>query len=82
MDASGNLYGANGYGGDPSCGCGTVFKLTPLPTGKWKYTVLFAFHGTDGGAPNDPTLDGHGHIYGTTYGGGTYGGGVAFELTP
>jgi uncharacterized repeat protein (TIGR03803 family) len=26
-DAAGNLYGTAGFGGDSSCGCGTVFKL-------------------------------------------------------
>jgi uncharacterized repeat protein (TIGR03803 family) len=33
LDASGNLYGTNTYGGDTSCnppsGCGVVFELTP-----------------------------------------------------
>ena len=82
MDSTGNLYGVTGTGGHTSCGCGTIFKLAPRPHGKWKYTVLFAFHGTDGGAPNGLTLDGKGHIYGTTFGGGAYGGGVVFELTP
>jgi uncharacterized repeat protein (TIGR03803 family) len=28
-DAAGNLYGTAAYGGDPNCGCGVVFKLTP-----------------------------------------------------
>jgi uncharacterized repeat protein (TIGR03803 family) len=28
-DAAGNLYGTAIYGGDPNCGCGVVFKLTP-----------------------------------------------------
>ena len=28
-DAAGNLYGTAAEGGDPSCGCGVVFKLTP-----------------------------------------------------
>jgi uncharacterized repeat protein (TIGR03803 family) len=28
-DSAGNLYGTTGGGGDPNCGCGTVFKITP-----------------------------------------------------
>ena len=28
-DSAGNLYGTTGDGGDPSCNCGVVFKLTP-----------------------------------------------------
>ena len=28
-DSAGNLYGTAGGGGDPNCGCGTVFKITP-----------------------------------------------------
>jgi uncharacterized repeat protein (TIGR03803 family) len=40
-DAAGNLYGTTGFGGDSSCGCGTVFKLDT--TGK--LTVLYSFAG-------------------------------------
>jgi uncharacterized repeat protein (TIGR03803 family) len=83
MDAAGNLYGTTGFGGDPKCYCGTVFKLTPGAHGKWKYTVLHSFTGgLDGGAPNDPALDSKGNLYGTTMAGGKYGYGVVFELTP
>src|SRR5262249_54158472 len=28
-DTNGNIYGTTAGGGDPTCGCGTVFKLTP-----------------------------------------------------
>lgn len=28
-DAAGNLYGTTEFGGDPSCNCGIVFKVTP-----------------------------------------------------
>jgi uncharacterized repeat protein (TIGR03803 family) len=82
MDQAGNLYGATFYGGS-ACGCGVVFKLSPRAHGQWKYTVLHRFSGTDGGAPEAGViLDGKGNLYGTTLGGGQYGGGVVFELTP
>lgn len=29
VDASGNLYGAAMLGGEVSCGCGTVWEITP-----------------------------------------------------
>lgn len=29
MDKDGNLYGTATQGGDPHCGCGVVFKITP-----------------------------------------------------
>ena len=80
IDAVGNLYGTTWDGGS---GGGVVFKLAPLPHGKWKYTVLHTFSGPDGGVPEaGVTLDGKGHIYGTTFAGGAYGNGVVFELTP
>jgi uncharacterized repeat protein (TIGR03803 family) len=28
-DAAGNLYGTTFLGGDPTCHCGVVFKITP-----------------------------------------------------
>ena len=83
MDPAGNLYGTTIAGGDNDCGCGLVYKLAPRPDGKWKYTVLHAFLGYDGAQPDaNLILDGKGNLYGTTATGGTYGGGVAFELTP
>jgi uncharacterized repeat protein (TIGR03803 family) len=82
MDSFGNLYGATSAGGD-ACGCGLVYKLAPGRGGKWKYTVLHRFVGSDGAEPGTSLiLDDKSNIYGTTLAGGTYGGGVAFELTP
>jgi uncharacterized repeat protein (TIGR03803 family) len=83
MDSSGNLYGATSGGGDSNCSCGLVYKLAPRSGGKWKYTVLHQFMGSDGAQPGTTLiLDDKGNIYGTALAGGTYGGGVAFELTP
>ncbi len=84
MDKAGNLYGTTDYGGDPNCGCGIIYKLSPGPKGKWTYTVLHEFGiGNDGGVPEgNLVIDSQGNLYGGTVLGGTYGGGVVFELTP
>ena len=83
-DAQGNLYGTTGYGGDmSSCsgnGCGVVFKLSS--TGK--ETVLYRFKGgADGAGPTAGVIrDAQGNLHGTTWGGGAYGKGTVFELSP
>ena len=84
FDKAGNLYGVSS-GGQPDCGgytCGVVFKMTPQKNGKWKYSVVHAFDGTDGDSPVAVILDSKGDIFGTTSSGGTYNWGVAFEITP
>jgi uncharacterized repeat protein (TIGR03803 family) len=85
FDRSGNLYGTSS-GGLADCEgytCGVVFKLTPEKSGKWKYTVVYKLHGTDGAfLPYGVILDGKGHIFGSTSAGGKYNFGVAFEIMP
>jgi uncharacterized repeat protein (TIGR03803 family) len=77
----GNLYGVAELGG--AHGDGTVFKMTPVAGGKWKFTTLYAFKGTPdgnssyGGLISDPA----GNLYGTTYYGGANGLGSVFKLT-
>jgi uncharacterized repeat protein (TIGR03803 family) len=83
LDASGNLYGTTSSGG--SSGAGTVFELSPVSSGNWKEKILHNFTGgdTDGESPQaSVTFDAYGNLYGTTYGAGTYGYGIVFELTP
>lgn len=84
MDKAGNLYGTTDYGGDAYCDCGVIYKLAPGPKGKWTYTVLHTFGiGDDGGVPaGNLVMDSKGNLYGSTVLGGTYGGGIVFELTP
>lgn len=83
MDSAGNLYGTTIAGGDASCDCGVVFKLSPGANDTWTYTVLHRFTGDDGAEPDaNLTLDGKGNIYGTTATGGAGGAGVVFEITP
>jgi hypothetical protein len=55
--------------------------LTPKPNGEWAYTLVHKFSGPDGNFPYGVTLDGEGHMFGTTSAGGTYNSGVAFEIT-
>jgi uncharacterized repeat protein (TIGR03803 family) len=81
-DKAGNLHGTTIYGGS-GCGCGVVYKLSPGSKGKWKYTVLHRFIGSDGAQPDaNLILDRKGNLYGTTATGGAGGYGVAFKLTP
>lgn len=87
FDAAGNLYGTTAAGG--VYGAGTVFELSPQANGSWKEKILHAFnpnHG-DGNGPDCVLIfDASGNLYGTTYGGGAYGGeyngGTVFELSP
>src|SRR5271169_656842 len=89
-DSAGNLYGTAIYGGTgcalSNCG-GGVFRLSPpsAPGGSWTESVIYTF----GSSPNDGlsprgalARDEHGHLYGTTNGGGTYGYGTVFQLSP
>src|SRR5712671_5888622 len=96
FDAAGNLYGTNVYGGSGatvcltfgvgnySASCGTVFKLTPEGGGAWTETTLHSFgNGTDGQIPHAGLIrDAAGNLHGTTYAGGTYGGGTVFTVKP
>jgi uncharacterized repeat protein (TIGR03803 family) len=81
FDRAGNLYGTTTEGGN-SANQGTVFELTQAK-GVWKEKVLHRFTGgSDGGGPYAGlTLHGTGHIYGSTFYGGTSGYGTVFELT-
>jgi uncharacterized repeat protein (TIGR03803 family) len=89
LDGAGNLYGTTSQGGaGPDCasgGCGTVFELSPGENGNWTEKVLHSFDHNfeDGYTPYASLLfDSAGNLYGTTYAGGTYDLGAAFELTP
>ena len=79
-DNNGNLYGTTQFNG--AYGGGTVFELSASGT----ETVLYSFCAqpscTDGSGPRAGlVLDTNGNLYGTTYGGGAYGGGTVFKVS-
>jgi len=83
FDGSGNLYGTT-YVGGSNYVWDTVFELSPIGGGNWAETVLhsFNFDGTDGYNPQCTLVfDVVGNLYGTTNYGGSYGGGIVFELS-
>jgi uncharacterized repeat protein (TIGR03803 family) len=88
LDATGNLYGTTALGGNlnacPGVGCGVVYKLSPAGGGTWNETVLYDFtESRDGGGPfSAPILDSAGNLYGTADGGGIYGYGAVWKVTP
>jgi uncharacterized repeat protein (TIGR03803 family) len=81
FDGHGNLYGTTT--GDYQC-CGQVLKGAPNPDGTWTWKTLYSFTGgRDGARPYAGLIfDAPGDLYGTTTGGGPYGYGVVFKLTP
>lgn len=94
LDAAGNLYGTTYFGGitRQDCSvrtCGVVFKLSPPSNGvgPWTETVLYSFcqraYCPDGSNPASGVMfDSAGNLYGTTNGGGSFGAGTVFELSP
>jgi uncharacterized repeat protein (TIGR03803 family) len=86
-DQAGNLYGTTEYGGgsctlEEAYGCGTVFRIMPDGT----EAILYFFsrqNGANGAFPMSGLVaDGAGNLYGTASGGGAYGYGNVFEITP
>jgi uncharacterized repeat protein (TIGR03803 family) len=82
FDGSGNLYGTNYNGGANSYG--TAFELKPTAGGRWTEKILHSFgSGADGANPiASLILDSSGNLYGTTFAGGLYDGGVVFQIKP
>ena len=83
-DGQGGFYGTTSFGGGGDHG--TVYRLTPPPTGgtEWTGTVLYSFRsGTDGAAPQAGVVaDAGGALYGTTVVGGSANVGTVFRLAP
>jgi uncharacterized repeat protein (TIGR03803 family) len=79
--SDGNLYGTTLSGG--SYGYGTAFQLSNDETGAYTvFTVLHSFSATDAANPRASLVQASdGNLYGTTYQGGSYGNGTAFQLS-
>jgi uncharacterized repeat protein (TIGR03803 family) len=86
QDQAGAFYGTTYNGGNPTCNCGAVYKLTPpaVAGGVWTETQLYAFPYDDihGRLPANAalTLGAHGTLYGVTVQGGAWNAGVIYEL--
>ncbi len=82
FDQSDNAYGTTAEGGTSNNG--TVYEISKQGQ-QWTESVLYSF-GTgqhDGTEPlHNVVFDHTGNLYGTTYTGGTNGGGTVFELSP
>lgn len=83
IDQFGFFYGTTQQGGGYGCGgygCGTVYTIDPTgPSGE----VLYSFAGgpADGASPYGAlAFDAAYDLFGATYGGGTSGNGIVFEL--
>ena len=85
LNSLGNLYGTTGTGGRYSraCGegCGTVYELSPSPTG-WNFST-YAPAPTVGAVPSGPLVSTpSGTVFGTFGEGGASGAGSVFRVSP
>ncbi|MBZ5723262.1 MAG: hypothetical protein LAO03_23235 [Acidobacteriia bacterium] len=83
FDAAGNLFGTTEAGGTSQFLEGTAFELSPAGGGTWTFKTIHNFQGGFGSGPNSGLIfDKAGNLYGTALGGGMFGRGVVFELSP
>jgi uncharacterized repeat protein (TIGR03803 family) len=84
FDEAGNIYGTTSGGGASLRG--VAFELSRATSDEWQETVLHAFgsipDGENPGSGEELVFDGAGNLYGATSGGGAYGYGAVFELSP
>src|ERR1035437_8894175 len=77
---NGDLYGTTSGGATNSAG--TIFKITPGGTLTTLYSFCSQTNCTDGATPYAGLVQAaNGDLYGTTYYGGTNGGGTVFKIT-
>ncbi len=80
--ANGNLYGTTTENGMPQA-AGTVFEISPAGTLTTLYSFCLQTGCPDGDRPMAALIQAtNGNFYGTTSGGGAYGEGTVFEITP
>ncbi len=84
-DQKGNFYGTFYSGGDPSCNCGGVYKLTApaVAGGAWTEAAIYSFKEVGDGhlpAAFAMALLANGTLYGTTIRGGTFDSGTLYKL--
>jgi uncharacterized repeat protein (TIGR03803 family) len=85
---NGVIYGTTSAGADPSCGCGSVFKVTPTNAAgtAWRYEVIHRFtrrlprQPLNGSTPVGGVLIIGSTIYGATSAGGRKGAGVFYRM--
>lgn len=79
-----NFYGTAQYGGDPTCRCGVVYKVTTAGAFKvlHKFTGYVSATVYDGYRPLGNLVQGKdGNFYGVTYQGGAYNEGTVFKIS-
>ena len=83
VDDGGAIYGTTQNSTASETG-GTVFRLTPVNSKRWRQTSLHTFGATPDGFTPDAavTRDTQGRLFGTTVLGGTQGLGAVFVVTP
>jgi uncharacterized repeat protein (TIGR03803 family) len=78
FDGSGNLFGV----ADTYPINGNIYELSRSGS-SWSHSVAFAFDGPDGRIPvGEPIFDESRNLYGTSWIGGAYDRGAAYQLTP
>jgi uncharacterized repeat protein (TIGR03803 family) len=85
--SDGNFYGTTAYGGNECPGdqavfCGTIFKITPAGALTQLYTFCAQPGCPDGSYPSGLVQGSDGDFYGAAAGGGAYGYGTVFKITP
>jgi uncharacterized repeat protein (TIGR03803 family) len=79
VDVNHTLYGTTVRGGPPGPRVGTIFSST---TSGEEHVIHSFGTGSGGESPEGGLINVKGMLYGTTAGGGTYGYGTVFALTP
>jgi len=84
---NGVLYGTTSAGGSASCGCGTIFAVTPAGAERVLHQFAGSYSGIYGAiysatGPTTPLTSFNGLLYGTTSGGGAYGIGSIYAISP